>query len=267
MKGIILAGGKGTRLYPVTKAINKHLLPVYNKPMIFYPLATLMLAGIRDFLIITNPEDIDGFKRLLGKGEDLGIMISYAEQYGANGIAEAITIGEKFIGDDFFTLMLGDNILYGSALGANIRKGIETTAPDTACVFAYPVADPERYGIVELDASGNPVSLEEKPERPKSNWAVPGLYIYGPKAIGLTKTLKPSKRGELEITDLNQIYLKNEKLQVMALGRGYAWLDMGTVDSLLDTSEFVRTIEKRQGLPVCDPYEVAANHGWIKAAS
>lgn len=264
MKGIILAGGKGTRLFPVTRAVNKHLLPVYNKPMIYYPLATMMLAGIKDFLIITNPEDVDNFQRLLGHGENFGIHIQYAPQHGANGIAEALIIGETFVRGSKFTLMLGDNILYGGALGAHIRSGFERIRDDEACVFAYPVADPQRYGVIELDANNTPTDLVEKPRDPKSNWAVPGIYIYGPKSLDLVKQVKPSSRGELEITDLNRIYLKDQKLIVQTLGRGYAWLDMGTVDSLLEASEFVRTIEKRQGLQVCDPIEVASNQGWIK---
>ncbi len=260
MKGIILAGGSGTRLYPITKAISKQLMPIYDKPMIYYPLSVLMLAGIKDILIITTPEDAEQFKRLLGDGNDVGCNFSYAVQQIPNGLAQAFVIGESFIGNDKVSLVLGDNIFYGSGL-SNLVSSFNDV--DGAAIFAYEVSDPERYGVVEFDASKMAVSIEEKPQAPKSNYAVPGLYFYDNEVIKIAKEMQPSKRGEYEITDVNRIYLENKKLHVGIMDRGTAWLDTGTFDSLSDASEFVRVIEKRQGYKIGCIEEVAFRKGFI----
>lgn len=263
MKAILMAGGKGTRLDPLTRSVNKHLLPIYNKPMIYYPLANLMLAEIRDFLIITQTESIPLFQKLLGNGEDMGIRIQYAVQDQPNGISEAFLIGEEFIGDDSICLCLGDNLFFGAGFGLKVKKYIDNLKRDDCVVYVSRVNDPERYGILEIDDAFNPIRITEKPENPTSRWAITGLYVYGADVVQKAKTIGPSPRGELEISDINKLYLKEEKLNVELLGRGFCWLDMGTIDSLLDASDFVRTIEKRQGFNVCDPYEVATNNGWI----
>ena len=266
MKGIILAGGSGTRLYPATKGISKQLIPIYDKPMVYYPLSVLMLAGIREILVISTPKDLPAFQRLLGDGSDFGIHLSYAEQPSPDGLAQAFIIGKDFIGDDDVCLVLGDNIFYGQSFSQMLVQAVHNVEKEhKATVFGYYVKDPERYGVAEFDAAGNVLSIEEKPAQPKSNYAVVGLYFYPNKVVKVAERIKPSARGELEITSVNQEFLKDGELKVQLLGRGFAWLDTGTHDSLSEASNFVETLEKRQGLKISCLEEIAYRKGWISA--
>lgn len=267
MKGIVLAGGSGTRLYPITKGVSKQLLPIFDKPMIYYPVSVLMLAGIRDILIISTPYDLPGFKRLLGDGSDFGVNFSYAEQPSPDGLAQAFIIGEEFIGDDSVCLVLGDNIFHGAGFSGLLREAVRTAEQDgKATVFGYWVSDPERYGVAEFDKAGNCLSIEEKPAVPKSNYAVVGLYFYPNKVVGIAKHIKPSARGELEITTVNQEFLGCGELKVQTLGRGFAWLDTGTHDSLAEATNYIETIEKRQGLKIACLEGIGLRKGWVSPA-
>ncbi len=263
MKGIILAGGSGTRLYPLTKVTSKQLLPVYDKPMIYYPLSTLMLAGIKDILVICTPEDISRFRTLLGDGHQFGISLSYAVQPKPEGLAQAFLIGEEFIGKDTCAMVLGDNIFYGGWFRRNLDEAVKNAEEGKATIFGYYVNDPQRFGIVEFDKDFNVLSVEEKPKEPKSNYCITGLYFYDNRVVEMAKKVKPSKRNELEITDLNRLYLEDQSLRVQILGRGFAWMDTGTMDSLLDASMFVQTVQKRQGLIISAPEEIAYHKKWI----
>ena len=263
MKGIILAGGSGTRLYPLTRVTSKQLLPIYDKPMIYYPLSTLMLAGIKDILIISTPTDTPRFEELLGDGSKFGIKLSYAVQPSPDGLAQAFLIGEEFIGDEPCAMVLGDNIFYGGWFRKNLQEAVENAKNGVATIFGYYVTDPERFGIVEFDKDRNVISVEEKPQNPKSNYCITGLYFYDKRVVEMAKKVKPSKRGELEITDLNRLYLEEDKLKVQILGRGFAWLDTGTMDSLMEASTFVQTVQNRQGVVISAPEEIAYHEKWI----